>query len=263
MSLDHTLLGAVHLERLRRRDLRAEHHDPSTVFQTSTLEALMEGRYRGDVTFAQLAERGDIGIGTLDDVDGEMVALDGVFYQVTADAAVHRVPPEARTPFAVVTWFKRDIEAEVSSPMSVEALQGFIESLLPSPTLLYAVRIDGRFSSLTLRAPQRQHPPYPPLPQVLAQQSVFSYEGQVGTLVGFRFPDVMQGLNVPGWHLHYLSDDRTRGGHLVTGTVTAGQVAIDHTSDLHIETPPGVDLPEPSSDEHQRTLIDRLEHGSP
>ena len=34
------------------------------------------------------------------------------------------------------------------------------------------------------------------------------------SLVGVYFPDYMDGINMPGWHLHFLSEDRAKGGHV-------------------------------------------------
>ncbi len=78
MPVDTALIGALHVEYLERRDLLdggggRPHH---TLFQTSTIDALLEGKFDGDVSFADLAGRGDSGLGTLDALDGEMIALD-------------------------------------------------------------------------------------------------------------------------------------------------------------------------------------------
>ncbi|MBA3390836.1 MAG: acetolactate decarboxylase, partial [Rubrobacter sp.] len=90
MPVDTALIGALHVEYLKRRDLHGgEEHLHHTLFQTSTIDALLEGKYDGDVSFAELADRGDFGLGTFDALDGEMIALDGDFYGVRADGRAY------------------------------------------------------------------------------------------------------------------------------------------------------------------------------
>src|ERR671930_2553468 len=98
MSLDERWIRSLHVEAMRHADLHAG-HDPHVLFQASTIGALLEGAFEGDVTFAELAERGDLGLGTLNALDGEMIALDGGFYQARVDGSVRAVAVDERTPF--------------------------------------------------------------------------------------------------------------------------------------------------------------------
>jgi acetolactate decarboxylase len=100
MPIDIALVGALHVEYLKKQDLGEEARAHHALFQTSTIDALLHGEYDGDVDFAELSGRGDFGLGTLEALDGEMVALDGGFYQVKADGRAHEIDPRARTPFA-------------------------------------------------------------------------------------------------------------------------------------------------------------------
>src|ERR671932_836140 len=106
MPIDSALVGALHVEYLRERDLGGDEHLHHTLFQTSTVDALVEGKYEGDISFSELEGRGDFGLGTFDALDGEMVALDGAFYQVRADGRAYEVGKQMKTPFAVVTFFE-------------------------------------------------------------------------------------------------------------------------------------------------------------
>src|SRR6478752_2893720 len=103
--LDERWIRSLHVEALREEELHAE-HDPHVLFQASTIGALLDGAYDGDLTFAELAEHGDLGLGTVNALDGEMIAVDGEFLRVDAAGDVHPVAAEERTPFAVVTWFE-------------------------------------------------------------------------------------------------------------------------------------------------------------
>src|ERR671914_2354086 len=119
MPIDTALVGALHVEYLRERDLRGDEHLHHTLFQTSTVDALLEGKYEGDVSFAELGDRGDFGLGTLVALDGEMIALDGSFYQVKADGRAYAVDGGTRTPFAVVTFFEPGLSRRLTGPMDL------------------------------------------------------------------------------------------------------------------------------------------------
>ena len=115
--LDERWIRALHVETMRERELHEE-REPHVLFQASTIAALLDGAYDGDLTFAELAEHGDLGLGTLNGLDGEMIALDGRFYRAAVDGTVAEVAPGERTPFAVVTGFAPTIEAEIGGPPS-------------------------------------------------------------------------------------------------------------------------------------------------
>jgi acetolactate decarboxylase len=259
--IDHRLVHALHVERLRRDDLGAEVRDAHSIFQTSTLDALLAGLYDGDVTFGELAERGDLGLGTLNGLDGEMIALDGAFYRAGTDGRVRAIAPEERTPFAVVTRFAPDVGAPIDVPVDHAQLLDRIEALVADPALCYAVRVDGRFRRVHARSVPRQRRPYPPLSEVVSHQVEFDLADLTGTLLGFRFPDYAQGLNVPGYHLHVISDDRSSGGHVLDCRILEGEIRIDHTSDLHMELPAGVTWTEPDTSAAKRDLITGAEGG--
>jgi alpha-acetolactate decarboxylase len=79
--------------------------DHATLFQVSTTGALVQGVYKGAVTIGELKNHGDFGLGTFEGLDGEMVALDGKFYQVHSDGRITEPPDAAPVPFACVTNF--------------------------------------------------------------------------------------------------------------------------------------------------------------
>ncbi len=257
--IDTRVIHALHVERLRKADMGADLDGAGAIFQTSTLDAVLDGAYDGDVTVAELAERGDLGLGTLNGLDGEMIVLDGAFHQARADGTVRRIGPDERSPFAVVTRFAPDTTATIDASLDHEELLATLESLAPDSALCYAVRIDGRFESVRARSVPRQHRPYPPFAEVVAQQVEFELSDLDGSIVGFRFPDYARGLNVPGYHLHFISDDRSAGGHVLDCRILAGEIHVDHSSDLHMELPTGVTASDPDASTDRRGLIARVE----
>ena len=198
--------------------------DRDVVFQTSTLQALMEGVYDGEVTFDELRKHGDVGIGTFNALDGEMIGVDGKFFRIRADGVAYPVPDESRTPFAVVTFFDADETIVPDKALSFAELTEYLDGLLPAKNIPYAVKITGVFSYIKTRSVPAQDKPYPRLVEVVKHQPTFEFTDVRGTIVGFRLPKYMEGLNVPGYHLHFITQDRQAGGHLlecVTDSVTA------------------------------------------
>jgi acetolactate decarboxylase len=257
--LDERWVRSLHVEAMKHSDLHAE-REPHVLFQASTIGALLEGAYEGDVTFAELAERGDLGLGTLNALDGEMIALDGRFYRADLDGAVSEVGPEERTPFAVVTRFEPTITFDLKQSLSHEALLAAMDERLPEGTPSAAIRLDGRFASVRARSVPRQSPPYRPLTEVVAKQKVFELQDVEGTMMGFRFPDYAEGIEVSGYHLHFITADRARGGHVLEATPAGIDVQLDPSSDLHVELPPGVELADPELAGDTHAALDRVEH---
>jgi acetolactate decarboxylase len=206
-------------------------HSAETLSQFSTIDALMQGIYDGPATFAEVKKHGDFGIGTVNHLDGEMLALDGVFYQVTADGKVHVIPDSMKTSFATVSFFSGKHRARVPKRPSFTALQKWLDSRLGSRNFFWSVRIHGTFPLMKVRSISRQHPPYRPLAEVAKSEQIFEYRNVTGTLLGFRSPPYIKGINVPGYHFHFLSDDKAKGGHVMGLSVKEGEARWDsHTT---------------------------------
>ena len=259
MPIDAALVGALHVEYLGRRDLQNDTSLHHTLFQTSTIDALLDGNYDGEVSFAQLAERGDFGLGTLDALDGEMIALDGGFYQIKSDGRAYSIPGQTKTPFAVVTFFEPALSETLDAIEDLAALCAHIDRFFGDASICCAVRVDGHFERVKTRSVPRQHEPYPPLADVVENQPVFELSDVRGSLVGFRFPDYAQGLNVAGYHFHFITADRSAGGHVLECRLRSGELRLDQEADLQVELPSGVGLPVPDRSSAKRETLDRIE----
>ena len=179
-----------------------------TLTQVSTIDALLGGVYDGVMDFKTLEDYGDFGIGTFEGLDGEMLGFEGKFYQVKADGVAYPVTGSMLTPFASVTFFDADLEESLPEGMDYAQLPDFMEDILPTGNIFYALRIDGEFSYVKTRSVPAQQKPYPPLVEVTANQPEFEFNDVEGVLVGFICPDYVSGVNVPGYHLHFLTSDQ-------------------------------------------------------
>lgn len=208
-----------------------------TIYQFSIINALLEGVYDGEVSCGELKEHGDFGLGTFDKLDGEMLELDGVIYQVKADGSVHEIEDTVTSPFAVVTFFESDTEETIGQQMDSQQMAEHIDDLLPSENIMYAVMITGNFSYMKTRSVAAQEKPYPRLVDVTKDQSVFEFNDTQGTIVGYWMPEYIDGINVPGYHLHFITEDRTGGGHILEYTIDSGIIEIDSTDSFNLELP--------------------------
>ena len=258
--LDERWIRSLHVEALRQEELHAE-REPHVLFQASTIGALLDGAYEGDLSFAELAEHGDLGLGTLNGLDGEMIALDGAFYRADVEGRIHPVPPQERTPFAVVTRFQPTVEAQIDGPLEHEELLARLDELVPAGASSCAVRLDGRFQVVHARSVPRQHPPYRPLMEVVADQHEFELADVAGTMLGFRFPSYVEGIEVAGYHLHFIDDARERGGHVLGSRSASVRARFDPSDDLHVELPPPVSLGDPGLSASTHAALVRAEGG--
>ncbi len=232
------------------------------IFQNSTINALLEGVYDGSLTYGELRQHGDFGLGTFNALDGEMIPIDGNFYQVKSDGVAYPVADQQQTPFATVLFFRPTESRTLSGPLDYERLQTFVDSLVDGPNLFYAVRIDGHFTSVTTRSVPRQRKPYQPLADVAKTQPVFHLKDVRGTLAGFRFPDFARGLGVPGFHLHFLTGDHQAGGHVLDLELLQGELAIDTSASFHLELPTDTAFLHADLNHASADALDRAERGT-
>ncbi|MGA3224026.1 MAG: acetolactate decarboxylase [Acidobacteriaceae bacterium] len=211
-------------------------HRAGELYQTSLMSALMAGIYDGEATYGQIREYGDFGLGTFNDLDGEMVGFDGTFYQLRSDGSARPVSADQKTPFAVVTFFQTEQELEVVQPMTKGDLIEAIEKATDA-SLFSAVRVDGVFDEVRTRTVQRQAKPFPSLTEATKHQAEKVFTNVEGTLAGFRTPTYAQGIGVAGFHLHFLRQDKHAGGHALDYRMRAGKVRTCTVHDLRVELP--------------------------
>jgi acetolactate decarboxylase len=211
--------------------------DKDILFQTSTINALLEGVYYGEITFKELKQHGNFGIGTFNGLDGEMIGLKGKFYQIKADGVAYPANDSIRTPFAVVTFFESDRTALIDKAVDYNQLKQYLDNLLPTKNIFYAIKIEGVFRYIKTRSVPKQNRPYPPLVEVVKNQPTFEFHNVEGSIVGFLCPDYVKGINVPGYHLHFITRDKKAGGHLLECQMQNVKVEIDYTSEFYMVLP--------------------------
>ena len=211
------------------------------MYQVSTLQALALGYSKAVINAGELLQEGDTGLGTFEDVNGEMIVMDGHCYRADQSGCITMVAPETGVPFAAVAKLYGEQQFLLRNMPDFASLQTELTRRIEEVfglNSMHIVRIDGEFEKVDARseAPYRSH--HIALKEILGQtQKAFLFENICGSLVGVYFPDYMDGINMPGWHLHFLSEDRTKGGHVFDVCVREGKAKVDKISSILINLP--------------------------
>ncbi len=203
-----------------------------TLFQVSLLQGLTFGDYNGSITASQLKEKGDIGLGTFDALDGEMIVLDGVVYKAKSDGSVEAVSDNETIPFSNVTFFDEDEKQTIENVDDIDALKDLLNEKIADKAGngFCVIKITGKFKEMNVRSEYEQTEPYKPLATALeTDQTFFDYSDIEGTVVGLYCPQYMKQLNAAGWHLHFISKDKEKGGHVLGLNVDSADLSLDYT----------------------------------
>lgn len=226
-SISHVVQSAL------AEALDVDHH---SLFQVSTSGAIVEGLYQGCVSVADLRRHGNLGLGTFENLDGEMILVDGHCYQARADGSVSEAPDDELTPFAVVVDFVADEvkrEADITSWADFTAR---LDGMRTSANAMVAFRARGVFASLDARA-ACTHAPGTSLVAAVADQGIFHFESLPATIVGTWSPEYTRALAIAGYHAHAISDDRSKGGHVFDLRADELIIEVHRVSDIHIALP--------------------------
>lgn len=209
----------------------------TTLFQHGTLSLLVPGLFEGTMTVGELLQHGDYGIGTVQDLDGEMVVIAGKAYQVTGSGKINQLKPEQAAPFATVHFNAPHAQTTLKD-IDKSALEQHLLEKYPYRNVFFAVKIEGEFAVMHTRAVEAQKKPYPSLTTATKTQPTFDAKNVQGTLIGYYAPALFQGVAVAGYHVHFLSaDHQTIGGHVLDYHLKQGQVAIQPFATLQQHFP--------------------------
>lgn len=201
------------------------------------MTALLDGIYDGEMTIGELLGKGNFGLGTFNGLDGEMVILDGVCYQLKHDGTARPADLNQRTPYAVATNFVPRIVRKAPTNIRREDLSTFVSGMMPSENYMYALRIRGHFTRVTTRTVVKQQRPYRPMHEATDDDALQVFENINGVIAGFRTPIYERGISVPGCHVHFIDDDRTSGGHVLDFTLQEGIIELCPGTDLELNLP--------------------------
>ena len=206
--------------------------DRESIAQIALLQSLAQGYFGGTVTSGELRTLGDTGIGTFEGLNGEMIVLDGKVYQALGDGRVIVAPDKTIIPYATVTFFDKDIPVKLENVKNKADLEEALNKEVHKhgANSFYMVKLPAEFSSVLFRSEYGSKEPYPTLVEALkGKQTEFTEKNIKGTLVGLYCPSYMGELNSVGWHFHFISDDKKKGGHILELSLKEGTAHLDQT----------------------------------
>ncbi len=219
---------------------RGEEGAINAVYLSAPVNAMLKGFYEENTLLGELRQYGDFGLGTFNNLDGEMVMLDGIIYRLRADGRTYPVADEVQTPFACVTHWRPTVTEEFDGDLDYDAFNALLGRLLPSDNMLYAIRVEGFFKEVQVWSVSRQEN-YQPLNEDDHNRPALTYENIAGVLAGFYTPKFIRSLNFPGFHLHFLTADRQYGGHLHTCRTARIEIGIQFIQQLRLNLPMTLD----------------------
>ena len=225
---------------LASTEVYAAQADRESLAQVALLQSLAQGYFGGTMTVGELRALGDTGIGTFEGVNGEMIVLDGTVYQALGNGQVIVADDKTFVPFANVTFFDKDIPVELKDIKDKAALEKALDASVQKhgANSFYMVKLPAEFSSVLFRSEYGSKEPYPTLVEALKEkQTEFTEKNIKGTLVGLYCPNYMGGLNTPGWHFHFISEDKKKGGHILGLSLKNGTAHLDKTDKFAILLP--------------------------
>lgn len=185
------------------------------VDQIGTFTYLTAPDYTGLAPIKSVSDDATIGLGTFNNLSGELVIVDGVVFRVAVDGRPRIVPDRRTSPFVQAIAFNPQRSMRIPPGTACTQLTETVDRLVATDQGIVAVRMSGTFRRLQTRSVAGQREPYPPLADVVATQTVFTLDGRGATLVGFRTGTSLAGIGAPGLHLHGITDDRRAGGHVL------------------------------------------------
>lgn len=199
----------------------------------------MLGNFDKTVSVKDFLHHADTGIGTYTGLDGEAIFEDGVAYKATADGKVSVMQPEDGVAFGTVAKFDESVpEVELKNISDIETLKQALEPYVKEDqNIFYMIKAKGVFKTMHVRSCFACEKPYPTLSEVAQDQREFHFENTHGDVIAVWCPKYVNGINLPGWHFHYLSGDKTQGGYILGLSSDDLRVKIDKIERFDLTLP--------------------------
>jgi acetolactate decarboxylase len=218
--------------------LSAQQKKVNYFYQYGIADAFLTGLYHGTLTVKDMKTHGDFGLGAPDLLDGELMILNGKAYQSRSTGLTTIMPDTAKVPLVLSTNFKADTTFYITTPADKKDAFSQIDKYLTLTNGLYAIRITGDFAMVKTRAfPPVDKEPFLPLASMLDRQKFFTTENVTGTLMGFKLPQYLSSVTIADYHFHFLSADKTKGGHVTDVKVNKVKVEIAILKGMDIQIP--------------------------
>lgn len=211
--------------------------ESGTVYQTSTIDALSCGHFKDTTTIGELLENGGFGLGTVNDLNGELAVFDDTAYAVRGDGTGVELDSSVKTPFATVTDFNPDKTIELNNVGGYREFCERVTQELPRTDHFHALNVEGTFEYVRTRSVDEQIKPYPTLEEAIENETIFEFTDVEGDMPTFFIPDQFEGIHPPNYHSHFITAGRDGGGHVYDLAADSLTVEVDRLGSVEIDLP--------------------------
>lgn len=238
-TISLVIMGAVLITGMLLSGCTTAQSDGKSLFITGSYGAINRGVYDGDVTVADLKRNGDFALGAFNAIDGELLGLDGKYYQIRAGGKVNPANDTMATPFTTATFFKADKVITIDKPMSYAELQQYLNGQLPTQNIFYAIKLNGTFDTIKARSLTKLNQPYPSTPYstITQNEPTFDFNNVEGTLVIIVSQTYTSEISYPGYHAHFISSDGKSGGHVLDCRMAKGRAEVEFLPNFTVNLP--------------------------
>lgn len=195
------------------------------LFQQGTMQILSEGLLDGSISLEELMEHGDTGIGTGEGIDGELIILNGKGFKINHKGEGIQLGNSFEIAFADV-HFENYEKFEQISTIDLDEYLADIKKRILGENIFFSVKIYGEFEVIHTRSSKKSTKPYPNIEKIANNQVEFYTENITGTILSYYSPLLYQGITVAGFHSHFIADDYTIGGHVISSKIKNASVYI-------------------------------------
>jgi acetolactate decarboxylase len=223
--------------------VQAQNNPGNNLYSAGHAGAFVGGLYDAFYPYKQLEQHGDFGLGAPANLDGELVMLNGKYYQTRSNGVTTLLADTGQTPYATACFFKADRIFKPGRPLSKAALFKYLDSVLNNVNGMYAIHISGSFRHVKTRAfPPVTRKPYIPIAAMLNRQRFFEFNDIKGDFIGFKLPEFMEGPAISGYHFHFLSAGKDKGGHVVNFITDDISIEIETLTSFTLDVPQTADF---------------------
>jgi len=205
----------------------------STLVQIGNTSAVLSGVTEGNTSISELKQYGNFGLGTFNNIAGEMIVLDSNVYQIGENGKTILADLKWKTPYAEIIHFSPKLFDHLNTIANYRTLKKIIYVKLNNKNIPYAIYVKGQFPYLKLRS----RSPRSALDTKNKIEKTYDLKQINGTLVGYWFPEYLMNLTVPGFHFHFISDDKKQSGHVLDLKIEKANFALKEINKIELQFP--------------------------
>lgn len=206
------------------------------MFQYSTFDKINNGDYDGGITIQEIRKKGDFGLGTFHQLEGELVIVENKFYQCYKREC-KAVVEKQMIAWAALCHFPKNAQIHILKKNSYDDFRNNKIPFVQFKNHLVAVKVKGIFSFIELTSTPKQKKPYPTIQSVINQSTKYPIKNIQGTLVGWYAPEFMSGIKSSGFHFHFVDDQEKIGGHVLEFNLEEGTIQYSNMEYFFVQFP--------------------------